>query len=187
MSLLSIIKLVILFFGTLFLLYVSRKALRNRKTHGYYRFFVFEFTLMMVLLNLQYWFKHPLSVMQIASWVFLLTSMYLLYQSYTFLKKIGGYGKREEEGANYQFENTANLVQEGIYKYIRHPMYSSLLFLCLGVCVKDISFHSLLLMILVITFLKKTAKAEEEENINFFGADYEEYIEKTRMFVPFIY
>ena len=185
MFILPIIQLIFLISGTLFLLYISRKSLVNRKAHGFYRFFVFEFTLILVLLNIPFWFNDPFSVQQIISWVLLITSIYLVYQSYSFLKKIGGGGKRET-GANYKFENTANLVKTGVYKYIRHPMYSSLLFLSAGAYLKDISVYSVILTLLTVLFLILTAKTEEKENINYFGAAYSEYMKETKRFVPFI-
>lgn len=37
-----------------------------------------------------------------------------------------------------------------------------------------------------LIFLIFTAKIEEKENMKFFGIDYEEYIKKTKMFIPFV-
>jgi protein-S-isoprenylcysteine O-methyltransferase Ste14 len=187
MNPITIIQLIILISGTLFLVYISRKALFNLKAHGFYRFFVFESCLLLVLLNIPYWFIKPLSAMQIISWAALIISLYLLYQSITFLKKIGGSKDRGTESANYKFENTVNVVKEGIYKYIRHPMYGSLLFLALGAFFKNASVYSIILVITAIIFLILTAKTEEKENINFFGTPYTDYIKETKMFIPFIF
>ena len=95
--------------------------------------------------------------------------------------------KKEDRSANLNFENTTNLVKAGIYKYIRHPMYSSLLFLCLGTLFKNISVITILLAASIIIFLVLTAKVEEKENIIFFGHPYEDYMKKTRMFIPYIF
>jgi protein-S-isoprenylcysteine O-methyltransferase Ste14 len=102
------------------------------------------------------------------------------------LKKRGGIRGRKNDLTNYNFENTTVLVKDGIYKYIRHPMYSSLLFLCLGAFSKSISLYTTLLTVIAILFLILTAKTEEKENIKFFGYSYEEYIKETKMFVPFV-
>jgi protein-S-isoprenylcysteine O-methyltransferase Ste14 len=141
----------------------------------------------LVLLNVPFWFSNPFSLLQIISWILLIISIYLVVQSFTSLKKIGGSKEREKNSANYKFENTFNLVKEGVYKYIRHPMYGSLLFLCLGAFFKDISLYSILLTIFIILFLILTAKTEEKENINFFGTLYSDYMKETKMFVPFIF
>jgi len=108
-------------------------------------------------------------------------------QSVFFLKRVGTSKKREGEAANYKFENTANLVTVGVYKYVRHPMYGSLLFLSLGAMLKDVTPISMSLSIVVIIFLVLTAKIEEKENINFFGNSYSEYMKETKMFIPYIY
>ena len=65
-------------------------------------------------------------------------------------------------------------------------MYSSLLFLSIGVFLKNISFYSILITSLIILFLILTAKTEENENIKFFGTPYSEYMKETKMFIPFI-
>lgn len=187
MNLLSIIQVVIFFLGTISLIIISRKSFRSFKVHGFYRFFVFEFSLVLVLLNVPYWYVNSFSLQQIFSWVLLLISIYLIIQSIFFLKKMGGSNIRENDFANYKFENTANLVKDGVYKYIRHPMYGSILFLCLGALLKNISVITVLLIIIIILFLILTAKVEEKENINFFGISYIEYMKKTKMFVPYIF
>jgi len=187
MNLLSIIQVVIFSLGTIFLIIVSKKSLKSFKVHGFYRFFVFEITLVLVLLNIPYWLIDSFSTRQIFSWVLLLISIYLIIQSISFLKRIGGSNNRENDSANFKFENTANLVKDGVYKYIRHPMYSSLLFLCLGALLKNISVLTIILTVIIVLFLILTAKVEEKENINFFGKSYLEYMKETKMFVPYIF
>jgi protein-S-isoprenylcysteine O-methyltransferase Ste14 len=66
-------------------------------------------------------------------------------------------------------------------------MYGSLLFLCLGAVLKNISVVTLILSILMIIFLITTAKVEEKENISFFGNSYSEYMKETKMFIPYIF
>ncbi len=183
----SLIQIVIFILGTIIIILISRRSLKNIKVHGFYRFFVFEFILILILLNFPYWFVKPFAVQQIFSWLFLLISLYLLFQSVYLFRKLGGSSSRQNDSANYDFENTSNLVKKGIYKYIRHPMYSSLLFLCLGALCKNISVLSTLLAIIVILFLILTAKVEEKENMQFFGSSYSNYIKESKMFIPFLF
>ena len=187
MKLLEIIQIVIFSLGSIFLLAISNKSLRNFKLHGFYRFFVFEFTLILVLLNLPFWIENPFSLQQIFSWIALIISILLVVQSFYYLTKLGDSKKREKFEANFKFENTARLVDTGIYKYIRHPMYGSLLFLSLGAMLKHISIVTVILFIAVLLFLILTAKSEEKENIKFFGSAYGDYMKKTKMFIPFLY
>lgn len=187
MNLLSVFQVFLFASGTILLITVSRKSFRNFKVHGFYRFFVFEFTLVLVLLNIPHWFSNSFSPRQILSWVLLLISLYLIIRSISLLKKIGGSNKRENDTANFEFENTYKLVKNGVYKYIRHPMYSSLLFLSLGALLKNITVLTILLTVIILLFLILTAKVEERENINFFGKSYSQYMKETRMFIPYIF
>lgn len=186
MSSLLIIQIISALLGTLALLFVSRNSLLRLEKHGFYRFFVFEFCLLIILLNIPFWFSNPFYPLQIISWILLIASLYLVFGSIYYLKKFGGNKERENEASNFNFENTNYLVKNGIYKYIRHPMYSSLLFLSLGAFLKNVSLFSLFLILAVVIFLNLTAKTEEKENIKYFGISYSEYMKETKMFVPFI-
>ncbi|HID71009.1 MAG TPA: isoprenylcysteine carboxylmethyltransferase family protein [Desulfobacterales bacterium] len=178
------IRIVLFFIGSLFLLYFSRRSLVNPGTHGFYRFFAFEGILSLVLINHPHWFSRPFTLLHLLSWLLLFTSIYFVVQSLLMLKKQGGHADREEMPENHSFENTVNVVEEGLYKYIRHPMYSSLLFLGWGAFLKQISPLTAILVFLVTGFLIAAARVEEKENVQFFGNDYIEYMKRTKMFVP---
>jgi len=83
-------------------------------------------------------------------------------------------------------ENTSKLVTIGLYRFIRHPLYASLLFLGTGVFLKDISITTVLLAFINIVALIATAKEEEKEMIEKFGEEYIAYMHKTQMFIPFV-
>lgn len=183
----TVIRIIIFFLGTLFFIYISKKTLLNFKVHGFYRFFVFEGTLILIILNIPYWFSNPFSVLQIISWIFLITAVYLVMSSVYYLKTMGNHRERDLESANFKFENTANLVKDGIYKYIRHPMYSSLLFLSIATMLKNLTFFTVIIAVLVIILLISSAKIEENENKNFFGLEYDEYMKRTKMFIPYMF
>ena len=103
------------------------------------------------------------------------------------LKRHGGYKHREDQPGNLAFENTERVVTEGIYKFIRHPMYGSLLLLAWGALVKNLGPLKIAIAVLVTIFLFLTARMEERENISFFGESYREYMKGTRMFIPYIF
>ncbi len=86
----------------------------------------------------------------------------------------------------FEWENTDKLVTTGIFRYIRHPMYSSLLFLAWGALLKSITIGTLILTGVATTALVATAKAEEAENLARFGTEYRNYMRRTRLFVPFL-
>lgn len=172
--------------GFIFFLYISRRSLLNPKSHGFYRFFVFEGLLALVLLNHPYWFYDPFSALHILSWLLLLVSICFVVQSLLLLKKKGGHAKRQQSPENLSFENTVTIVQDGLYRYIRHPMYASLLFLGWGAFFKNISPVSCGLVLFVTGLLVIVARVEERENIIFFGDEYEGYMQRSRMFIPWI-
>ena len=84
-------------------------------------------------------------------------------------------------------EKTTRLVTADIYRYIRHPFYSSLLFLAWGIFFKHFSWLGLALAAAATACLVLTAKREEQENIGFFGSPYRDYMQTTRMFIPFLF
>jgi protein-S-isoprenylcysteine O-methyltransferase Ste14 len=84
-------------------------------------------------------------------------------------------------------ESTTTLVKIGAYKYIRHPLYSSLLFLIWGVFFKDITPVGGVIASVSTALLIVIAKMEETENIQKFGAEYTAYMKSTRMFIPFLF
>ncbi len=180
------IRVILFIICTLFFLRFSWRSLANPGTHGFYRFFVFEGILLLVLLNHPYWFRDPLSPLHLLSWFLLLVSIVFVIQSILMLKQRGGHAERKDMPENHSFENTVRIVEEGLFRYIRHPMYSSLLFLAWGAFLKHITPLNIGLILLVNALLIIVARVEEQENIRFFGTAYVEYMQRTRMFVPWV-
>ena len=170
------------------IVYISRASLRSPRSHGFYRFFAWEAILALILLNAEYWLWNPFSLHQVISWIFLIASAFLVVHAVHLLRMIGKpTAERSDDEAAIGFEKTSQLVTVGAYKYIRHPMYSSLLFLTWGVLFKDLSWLAGIFALAATVFLVATAKAEEAENVHFFGTAYQTYIKQTRMFIPFIF
>ena len=180
------IRIALFILCTIFFIRFSWRALHNPGSHGFYRFFVFEGNLILVLLNYPHWFENPFSALHLVSWFLLLASVIFVIQSFLLLKQKGGQAERQEMPGNLPFENTAHVVEVGLYRYIRHPMYSSLLFLGWGAFFKYITPLGLGLVLLVSGFLIATAKVEERENLRFFGTTYAEYMRRTKMFIPWL-
>ncbi|MCX6150729.1 MAG: isoprenylcysteine carboxylmethyltransferase family protein [Ignavibacteriales bacterium] len=181
------IKIFVFIISSIGILFLSWKSLRNRKSHGFYRFFAFELILLNILKNIDWWFVNPFSILQIISWLLLFTSIYFVVTGFYLLKKIGKPKGKIENSANFGFENTSNLVTTGIYNYIRHPLYASLLLLSWGTFLKNITEVGAIILILISIFLTLTAEFEEKENKTSFGDEYLNYMKKTKMFIPFIF
>ena len=169
------------------IVFVSHKSLIRIQSHGFYRFFAFELILILFLLNIIYWFVSPFSFYQIISWIFLFISTYFVIEGYG-MPRIKGNADDLRPGEElYKLEKTTKLIKEGIYKFIRHPLYSSLLFLSWGIFLKSVSMLGFILIIIISFFLMKTAKIEEKENSDYFGYEYENYMQKSKMFIPYIW
>jgi protein-S-isoprenylcysteine O-methyltransferase Ste14 len=168
------------------ILFFSLRSLGNRRAHGFYRFFAWETILALLLLNYPYWVQDPLSVHQIIAWCLLLISIFLVVDGFLLLRQIGRPTSQPQKRSNFAFENTSNLVTVGIYRYIRHPLYSSLLFLNWGIFFKHFSPAALALALAASLFLYATACNEEQENIITFGNDYTVYMKHSKMFIPYI-
>ncbi len=179
--------MLIFILATAALLYVSRASLRTRGSHGFYRFLAWEALLALFVLNVEHWFDEPFSVPQILSWVCLAVSLFLVIDGVRLLRVVGNPKASRNDAALIGFEKTTTLVTVGAYRYIRHPLYSSLLFLTWGVFLKSPSPEGGALAVLATLFLTATARVEETENIRYFGAAYREYMAQTRMFIPFLF
>jgi protein-S-isoprenylcysteine O-methyltransferase Ste14 len=170
------------------LIYISRASLREPRSHGFYRFFVWEFIVALFLLNINVWFHNPLSWHQLVSWFLLIVCIVpLVFGIRSLIIQGKPVQQRGGEPQLLAFEKTSTLVTTGIYRYIRHPLYSSLLFLTWGIFFKSPSWPGGLLAIAATLFLIATAKADEGECIRFFDATYPVYMKRTKMFVPFIF
>ncbi len=167
--------------------WVSRRSLRHPASHGFSRFFAFEAILALIVLNIPHWFSDPLEIRQLASWVLLSVSLVFVIWGFALLRRRGGFDPTAEASPSYEWEKTGHLVTTGIYGYVRHPMYSSLLFLTWGAVLKSASISTLLLGAAASLALAATAKAEEAENVIRFGQEYRDYMSLTRRFIPFLF
>ena len=61
------LRVAIFFLASGAILPLSWRALRDLRTHGFYRFFAFESLLALVLLNAPLWFRDPFCARQMAS------------------------------------------------------------------------------------------------------------------------
>jgi protein-S-isoprenylcysteine O-methyltransferase Ste14 len=135
-----------------------------------------------------FWFIQPFALNQLISWALLFVSFVPLGFGVHFLRTQGKpIEKREGDSSLLAFEKTTSLVTSGIYKYIRHPLYSSLLLLTWGIFFKNLSVAGFILAISANVFLVFTAKADEAECNQFFGVEYQNYMKTTKRFLPFLF
>lgn len=182
----SILGWIVLAAGSLIFVFISRKSLLHPRSHGFYRFFVWEILLIQVLRNLKGWFRNPWAGYQVISWLLLLISIGLVIWGVRLLRELGRQNATLRDANLIGVEKTSHLVTVGLYRYIRHPMYSSLLFLSWGLFFKSPSWVDVGWALLCTAFLVATARMEERENIAYFGEAYIKYMKRSRMFIPFV-
>jgi protein-S-isoprenylcysteine O-methyltransferase Ste14 len=178
-----------LLFGLLSLpvILVSRRSLLSPGNHGFYRFFSWECILWLLVNNVPFWIEDPLSFRQIISWLLLFSSIYYVAAGTTLLVKKGRPDTTKERDNLYSFEKTTELVDKGIYRYIRHPLYGSLLLLTWGVFLKHTTPSLFLISFISTLFLYLTALADEKECISYFGWKYLDYMKRSKRFIPFVF
>lgn len=93
--------------------------------------------------------------------------------------KLGNFNIRPD------IKNDAQLITTGPYKYIRHPMYTCVMLIMLGVVFTHITYVNLLLYAMLLIVLHQKAKKEEllwcEKSDN-----YKQYMRTTKMFIPYL-
>ncbi len=152
---------------------------RTRQAYGFFRFFGFETLALIVVWNSGHWFRDPLSLPQIISWTLLVSSFVLAAHGVHLLRSVGIARERVMEA-------TQRLVEVGVYRHIRHPLYASLILFGWGVFFKGIDWVSAALAVAAMALFYVTARFEEGFNIEQFGPDYVEYMKRTKMFIPFL-
>lgn len=179
----------LLFFGLLSipLIILSWRSLFSTRNHGFYRFFSWECILWLLVSNFHYWFEDPFGIRQIISWTLLFVSFYFVVAGIMLMKNVGKPKKSKEREALFQFEKTTGLIDRGIFKYIRHPLYGSLILLTWGIYLKHVTIPLLLVALTSTVFFYFTALYDEKECIGYFGEKYSDYMKRSKMFVPFVF
>jgi protein-S-isoprenylcysteine O-methyltransferase Ste14 len=173
--------------GSAGIVYLSRASLLRPRSHSFYRFFAWELILGLFLLNVETWFVDPFAPHQLVAWPLLVISLIPLVLGVHALRAHGRLADRRESAPELlAFEKTTALVTTGIYRYVRHPLYSSLLFLAWGIFFKSPGWAGAILALAATACLFATAFADEAECLRFFGPRYLEYMRSTKRFVPLL-
>ncbi len=181
------LKLTVLLIGSLLLFYFSRDSLRSPGSHGFYRFFSWVCILGLFLLNVGDWFRDPFTPVHLLSWSLLTISALLALHAFAVLRRHGRQDPGRADSTLLGVEKTTELVTVGAYRYIRHPLYSSLLLLAWGIFFKAVATASAALALAATILLFATARADERESRQYFGAAYGAYMGRTKMFIPFLF
>ena len=102
---------------------------------------------------------------------------------------LGVWAIKHNEIGNFNIQpklkDGSKLITSGIYSYIRHPMYSSVIVMMLAFLLSTPSLEEGLLFVLLLVVLFFKAKREEYLWIQEHPA-YKEYQKKTKFFIPYL-
>ena len=91
------------------------------------------------------------------------------------------------ESFEYQIKKNHELITNGIYGYIRHPIYGVLLLVVPGALLVSGSYTFILGLIIILFAAEILSRREEKLLTEHFGKKYTEYKKTTKKFIPFIY
>lgn len=87
-------------------------------------------------------------------------------------------GWKKTHGAN------GALVTGGLYAHVRHPQYSGLFLVMIGMLIQWPTIITVLMFPVLLYVYYRLSKKEEDEMIRTFGDEYRAYMSKPPMFVP---
>lgn len=120
------------------------------------------------------------SLVQYLGFAIVLLAMWISFQSRRDL------GHNWVHAGEYQIKPRQSLTTQGIYAYIRHPIYLSFTLSYIG---GELVAQSWLFLSFFAFFLTSYYQAKQEEK-NFlksqFGAEYKQYMTHTKMLIPFV-
>jgi protein-S-isoprenylcysteine O-methyltransferase Ste14 len=178
------IRITVFLAASVVLAYISRKCLVRPRCHGFYRFFAWELSVAMLLLNVTVWQSSVLALRFIPSAILFAISAGLALHAFHVLRVIGKPNSSRAEGELLPFERTQVLVTVGAYKSIRHPLVSSYLAGTWGFSLMLPTWTGLALVLAITACLCLAALSEEAECRRYFGPAYDAYMQATKRFIP---
>ncbi len=79
------------------------------------------------------------------------------------------------------------LVQNGIYAWIRHPLYLSLLLIPPGIALVFASLLAVPILVLALAFVSDRMRREDRLLASHFGTEFEDYRSRTRKLIPLLF
>lgn len=143
----------------------------------------FSMTLFFVVCNILILFKIGTIDVSVNDYIKVIAT--LLFSLGVFINLSGRYYLGTNWGNNVVIYTDHKLIDKGIYKYIRHPLYSSIFLMLYAI---SIIYANVLVFILTsvifVPAMYYRSKQEEKELIIKFKDDYLNYKRKTGMFLP---
>lgn len=162
-------KIIIFCILSLPLLILSWRTLFSLKNPGLYRFVVWECILWLAIQNYRYLIVEEFDLQQLISSALMIASLVFVFSAVWVMRKKGGVSNQRSDQTLFGFEKTTVLIESGIFKHVRHPMYSSLLFLAWGFLLRHIEGTLFIVALIATCSGVFAAWIEEKENTEYFG------------------
>lgn len=78
------------------------------------------------------------------------------------------------------------LVEDGIYKYIRHPQYTGFFLIIIAFLIQWPTISTLIMTPVLIVLYNTLSRKEEQKMLELFGDKYRQYMNNTARFFPSI-
>ena len=78
------------------------------------------------------------------------------------------------------------MIENGLYKIVRHPIYSGLLLLFIGNAIIVGDYRGIIAVVIVFVSFWFKLKKEEKLLVDHFGSKYIAYRKRTKALVPFV-
>lgn len=96
-------------------------------------------------------------------------------------------GFRQLGSTRLQVVEGQRLITDGVYAYVRHPLYLGDLLRNYGIAMVTSSLYGLLFMLAANLLLVARIGMEEDMLLGAFGDEYRDYMKRTKRLIPFIY
>jgi len=168
-----------------------RPLTKERNPSKIYDFLILVMFLLSPILLIAAFFENKLLISSILPfWDNLIVSYigFVIYLSAGILVIVGRVQLGKFGSGELITEKDHKLYTEGVYKYIRNPMYSGALIAVIGF---GLVFRSIitLLFVSIFYFIVFKMRIDEEERLLFeaFGEEFTDYKKKSKKLIPFIY
>jgi protein-S-isoprenylcysteine O-methyltransferase Ste14 len=84
------------------------------------------------------------------------------------------------------FKQGHQLIQTGPYRFVRHPVYTGVLLICLGTAIHGGRLHNWLGFVIMFAGFWIKLRQEESLMLRHFPADYPSYRSRVKALVPFV-
>ncbi|MDC7246811.1 MAG: isoprenylcysteine carboxylmethyltransferase family protein [Sphaerochaetaceae bacterium] len=117
--------------------------------------------------SIGYWGMYLGIILMVTGTALIISGWNLIYKDY--------WSRKPGEG---------HLVKSGVYAYIRHPQYTGIFLITLGMMAEWLTLGQLLLWPVILIVYIRQAKKEERQMEMEFGMEYVVYKDETGMFFP---